>query len=65
LYKIPADLLKPAGNAIAILVNNKMGPGGLNKLPIRIMARNKANKTFLFPMELERKPGNPYRFVMW
>jgi len=64
-YRLPSEAIKSGPNVLAIRVNNIKGFGGLSKLPARIMAKDASNDTPLGPMEKDRKPGDPYRYIMW
>ncbi|HBE04528.1 MAG TPA: hypothetical protein DC049_18915, partial [Spirochaetia bacterium] len=64
-YKNPSGLLRGKNNVIAVCVYNEGGFGGLTKWPVRISPADQPYDTVLFPLEKNRKQGDPYRYVMW
>jgi beta-galactosidase len=62
-YKVPAGLLKPSGNVLAVRVNNIRGSGGISSGPLTFQVPGRWGASYYF--EAAQAEDDPYRYYRW
>jgi beta-galactosidase len=62
-YKVPAGLLRPTGNVLAVRVNNLRGTGGIVRQPVGFEIPERVWSSYYF--DAPQADDDPYRYYRW